>query len=293
MTAHPLASAFSKIHRARHHIDELRASTRSFLQGEPYSLTSKLNRKKTEEVWSLSIDPIPWEIECQAADALHNLRTPLDKMLAADFPNSAIHTRKAERSAIKFPAANSANQFEKVIGRIQDHLQASVVEYLRSLQPYPGGVGEAFYLINHLDNQDKHRSLLEPMRASLTSVQQKQLIVQNGRVLRVGSRHGRHMLGFPGGLIQPNPELRPVYMPSYAEAKPGALEYTSRPNDFELLTTDPGAHVYPEFKPKLYLSFAHMEALETKSAAELLEEWAQAVEDVLNNFGVVCGLAPD
>lgn len=285
MTADPLAPAFNKIQRARHHIRELRASTRTFLQSKPYRLTSRVNRKTTEEVWRLSVDPIPWEIECQAADALHNLRTPLDKVLAADFPNSAIHTRKAERSAIKFPAANSTNQFENVIERIQDHLQPTVIEYLRSLQPYPGGTGEFLHLINHLDNQDKHRSLLEPMKASLTSVQQKQLIVQNGRALRIGSRHGRHMLGFPGGMMQPNPDLRPVYMPNYAEAKPGALEYTSRPNDFEILTTDPGAHVHLEFEPKLYLSFAHIEALETKPAADLLEKWAQTVEDILNDFG--------
>ena len=263
MDRHLLDPAFAKVRRAESHINDLKAAVRAFLNTNPYRLVSQVNPEATEEVWSFAIDPIPEDIECFAADALHNLRTPLDKILTAGFPVSEIHQREAILRRIQFPVADTSDKLNRSLANLESHLTSDVISFLRDLEPYQGGAGDVLWAISTLDNWDKHHALLQPVRPSVTSMEFGQIIGTCGRLLRMGSQRGKHMVPVPDArpgawhMHQPVEALRPILRMKPASTET-YLEYTAPYDDMEILTTTPGAQLHANIRPVLSIAFKEL-----------------------------------
>ena len=289
MSRHPLDPAFAKIERAEIHINDLSIAVDEFLRTDPYRILPSRNRKGTMDVWSVVPDPIPSPIETIAADAIHNLRTPLDKMLSADFSNSLIHTDEAVLGSIKFPIGEDANGFERALAKQQNHFTAPVVEFLQRAQPYPGGHGELLWAVNKLDNRDKHRTLLEPIRTGFSTAQIGQIKCPVGRIFTIGSRRGQHLFhqvdtSKGPAWIQPIQTLAPVLRLRPLTVKDYFLEFKSTHNDMEVLTTTPSAQVDADIHAVLNIAFAEIGHFEGEPVVGLLKAMREAVEAKLMSF---------
>ena len=290
MPKHPLDPAFSKIRRAETHIKHLKAEIRTFLDTRPYRLVPHLNDDATKEIWSFEVDPIPEVMECIAADALHNLRTPLDKMLATGFRNPALHQGKASIRVIKFPFGEGAKHYRDVLPEKEEYFTGAVIKFLRESEPYKGGAGQTLWAINQLDNRDKHHALLEPVKLSFSTTEHRQIRTTGGFALCVGSPRGRHLVPVPDAtpgawhLYQPVEGLRPIL-----RLTPGSLsdyysEFTSPHNDMEVLTTTPGAKVHADIKPVFNIAFSDVPGFEGIPVVNALETMRESVAEVLDDF---------
>jgi len=290
MSKHPLEPAFSKIRRAETHIKDLKAAIRAFLDTRPYRLTSKLNDDATEEVWSIEVDAIPEGIECIAADAIHNLRTPLDKMLASGFRNPSLHQPRTTIQSIKFPFGEGAKNFGDVLIEKKEHFTAGVIKFLCDCEPYNKGAGHTLWAINQLDNRDKHRALLEPIKLGFSTTQHRLVAGVQGFVLRMGSRKGSHMIPVPEArpgawhMHQPDETLAPILRMTIGSVGDYFLEYTSPYNDMEVMTTTPGAKVYADIKPTLNIAFSEVPGFEGIPVVNALETMRESVAAVLDEF---------
>ena len=291
MAKHPLDPAFAKVRRAEAHIRDLKAAIRAFLNTRPYRLVPQLNEKVTEAVWNFDVDPIPEEIECIAADALHNLRTPLDKMLAAAFRSPGLHRDKASIQKLKFPAAEGAKNLADLLAGQEEHLTKPVIDFLRETEPYPGGAGKAFWTINQLDNRDKHRALLEPIKLSFSTAHFRQVAVHKGYLLRLGSKRGKHLVPVPDArqgawdMHQPEQTLCPTLRLEPLTVADYYLEFTAPYDDMEVLTTTPGAQVHANVKPNLSLAFSDSRSFEGVPVVNALETMRESVLTLIENFG--------
>lgn len=290
MGKHPLDSAFAKLERAKAHTSDLSTAIRSFFDTRPYRLASKLNDQGTEEVWSIEVDPIPDSIECIAADAVHNLRTPLDKMLAAGFRNDSLHTAKAAIGCLKFPFADHANGLTAPIQGLEKHLSCDAIKFINDAKPYKNGAGKTLWAINTLDNRDKHRALIEPIKLSFSTTEHRQFRGENGFLLRMGSRRGKHLVPVPEArpgawdLHQPVEGLAPILRLTPATVSDYFAEFTSPHDDMEVFTTTPGTMVDADVKPSLNIAFSDIEGFEGEPVVEALKTMGKAVEIVLTEF---------
>lgn len=291
MTRHPLDPAFSKVRRAEAHIKEMKSAIRTFLDAIPYRLVAKPNDEATEAVWKIEVDAIPENIECIAADALHNLRTPLDKMLTADFRNPLLHHDKAAIQKVKFPAAEGPKHLRDVLANQEEHLTPPIIKFLRDAKPYPGGTGHVLWTINQLDNRDKHRALLEPIRLGFSTLEVGRIAVFEGALLRLGSKRGKHMLPAPDAvpgawdMHQPDVALRPIMRRPPLTVSGAFLEFTAPYDDMEVLTTTPGAQIYANIKPTLNIAFSGATGFEGVPVVNALETMRESVLALLEDFG--------
>lgn len=287
MVKHPLDMAFAKLEHARRHSDTLRAAVRTFLSTTPYHLESRLNEQQTEEVWSIVVDPIPQQIECMVADAVHNIRTPLDKMLAADFPNTFIHTAGANIRQICFPISSDQANLETRLAKLKDHVTSPVIEFLRSIDSHTQSI---LWATNELDNQDKHRALLEPVKTGFSTASFGELKTTDGFLLRMGSPRGKHMLPVPDArpgawhMQQSLEHLKPVAKAHPLQPGKICLEFTSPYNDMEVFTTTPGTTPCFDIIPSLSLAFSNLPCFEDTPSDEVLELMLNAVSFVLTEY---------
>ncbi|NCU10918.1 MAG: hypothetical protein GXC70_01940 [Sphingomonadaceae bacterium] len=289
MPKHPLDPALSKIERADTHISHLKDALQTFFKHNPYRILPQLNDDQTEQVWTVAIADLPCQLDAIAADAIHNLRTPLDKMLAAGFPHPKLHTEKAKVGSLKFPGIVHKNELEGILAKLEKHLTKPVIEFLEASQPYNGGAGEALSIINQLDNRDKHRALLEPIKLGFSTLQVGSIRVRNGNLLRLGSAKGQHMIPVPEAregawnMHQPIEALRPTIQIT-PPMRTTHLAFTAPYDDMELFTTTVGAEVQADVKPAINVAFSESGFLEGEPVLYALEVMRKSVEATLTHF---------
>jgi hypothetical protein len=148
---------FSKIERAKKHVEELHVALGVFAATNPYPIRSEddLNTRK-RTYYLLSVRDIPLEVVAVVGDVLHNLRSALDH-LAYQLVVTA--GNKPDRRTA-FPIADSAKKYvsstfrRKVKGMRQD-----AIDRIDTIKPYKGG-NDVLWRLDELNNIDKHRLLI-------------------------------------------------------------------------------------------------------------------------------------
>jgi len=286
-----VASAFAKLERAQKHIRDLKIELQKLINLKPYSIIPHLQENGGEVVWKIEFDPIPEEVECIAADAVHNLRTPLDRMLTSGFPSAKIHKGDAELRKIAFPIAPSRDAFEERKLQQAKNLRPEVIDFLSGIAPFNGGQGEVFWALNELDNRDKHRPILMPMVVDFLVLQNRGLRSQRGQILRLGSSKGRHLVPVPDArpgawhLHQPVEHLAPILRIAPATLNDFYLEFSSEHGDTELFTTTADAIIcHADITPEICVSFNDMASLTGKPVISSLDVMFEDVKAVLSDF---------
>jgi hypothetical protein len=279
MKPETLLIAFHKTKRAKAKIDNLDHLIASFLDSSPYKMVSHLNEQGTEEVWHYEFSKaIPLDFPVLIGEILHNLRSPLDQLCCA----IAYQTRHSE-NGVCFPCGRDENSFKSAL-REQKKLPVEARYIISTAQPYRRGNGHLLWVLNELNRRDKHRIGLVMSLLHTTVV--RSVKCYGAPLIRVGSRHGLHMMYADAGrLIQDDPARRPFFREiggvKYIEFGP----LTEKPiyDDMEIATTAPGARLDINAKPTFTISFSQV-GVDGQPITAVLHDMRDLVERLLLAF---------
>lgn len=162
-------SYLAKVHRAEMHLDELQAELDRYAATGPYTVGESKRGKRVVHRLSFTGQPENTDIPIILADAVYNLRSALDHLMAA-------LVDKQDRRSVIFPIF-----FRGVweVGRAEDNPQQikergrwasdtktmhpKAVDFLKRCQPSPEDPGhesaDLLRFVNRLSNRDRHERL--------------------------------------------------------------------------------------------------------------------------------------
>jgi hypothetical protein len=150
-----LLGARLKLKRANKHIRDLDIALKAFKKSNPQKVRTKRNKKGYLIYYVHSLKHVPAELCLIAGDALNNLRAALDHTIMQLWMANG----GASVSRIMFPTADTAASYRTKLREIK-RLGKPTIKALCAIQAYNGGNGHHIWLLNKLNNTDKHRLLL-------------------------------------------------------------------------------------------------------------------------------------
>jgi hypothetical protein len=281
MNAPPLAGPIAKIERAKTQIDELNTKINEFFGSRPYESASKINAKRTEEVWRFRINPIPTEFTVRVGEILHNLRSALDQMACAIALQHSGTTK-----GTYFPFGATAEIFEKELARKGKKLPPAAKTMIRALKPYKRG-NKLLWEFHDFNRGDKHVALVAINLA--VTVKMSYLGIQSGGIVAVGPRHGRHLVPHPTtrSLVQTNSDLQPQLIP-LPDDQSRMLFHIARPpsdKDTEYLVVTPGTQFQADFEPSFAIAFSEIRGFEREPLIAVLHQMRDLAHGIVVAFG--------
>ncbi len=181
-------SHIAKVARAKQHIADLDAAVADYAKTKPYEVRTRIEGKKKVRRLAFTASPANTDIPLIAADAIYNLRSALDHLMASMVP-------KARRQSVGFPIffrgvwetgpPGEEQQRVKLRGRWASEtatLHPGAVAVLKRLQP-PDDAGDdaanLLRIINSLSNRDRHEKL--PVIAAGLSTMMVRWTMADGR----------------------------------------------------------------------------------------------------------------
>ncbi|MGI9071715.1 MAG: hypothetical protein ACR2JB_10465 [Bryobacteraceae bacterium] len=145
-----------KIERAKEHIGDLNARIGIFNEAGPYSVIREEDAQTGDIVFYVRIkSDIPLSFAAIIGDAVQNLRSSLDHLAyQLVLANSGTPTKRTA-----FPIAESPEKYEALDPRKVEGMSETAVKKIHALHPYRGG-NDAIWMLDELNNIDKHRLLL-------------------------------------------------------------------------------------------------------------------------------------
>jgi hypothetical protein len=123
MKPEPRLAAFAKIERAKTQIKDVESRIQIWAQSNPYSVVSKINpHDPREEVWSLIPSDIGFDLPIIIGETLHNIRSPIDQVLAA------VAEIGGSSDGVAFPFGKTADIFERAIAKQKKLLPADAID---------------------------------------------------------------------------------------------------------------------------------------------------------------------
>jgi hypothetical protein len=158
-TTYPLVGTRAKIKRAKKHIEDLQAELIAFDETDPYLVRAENDPQTGELVYRVvKATPVPIAVSILAGDAIQNLRSALDH-LAYQLVYAAVGGVPSNFKHIYFPILKGKRDKAACEGKIKGAMDA-VLEAILAMEPYEGGKGHEFWILDGLNNTDKHRLLL-------------------------------------------------------------------------------------------------------------------------------------
>lgn len=202
-----LALIWPKIERAKKHIADLNSATRAFFDAKPYEVGTKRNPQSRKLVYYVHrADPVPLGIAVITGDITHNLRTALDYLhqhlltvgTSSSFPS------KSKDASFYIDGHSDPNHYKTSAQAKVQGLRQDAIDALNGIEPYKGGKGHDLWVLNELNNIDKHRLLV----TVASSFQSLDLGAHIGTAIRKmgGSLHP----GLPSLFIRPADNLCPL-----------------------------------------------------------------------------------
>ena len=152
-----LERIFVKTERAKKHLADLISLSKAFVASKPYTIDVKRDQSRRPIYYVASIKPLPVEFQTIAADVIHNLRVALDHLARQLWLMGPDARPNIE---FNFPIRNNARQYEDCLRGLVGSLRQDAIEVLRKVAPYKGGKGHDLWVLNRLNNIDKHRLLI-------------------------------------------------------------------------------------------------------------------------------------
>ena len=149
-----------KVERANKHLDDLKAAFAGFRDSKPYSIGVKTDPQTRQLVYYVkSIKEIPSSFALISGDVIQNLRTALDQLAYQLF---LVGTKASQGDGrhIYFPIGDSREKFNAALSSRTSGIRSDAITQFRALEPYRNGKGHKFWILERLNNTDKHRLLL-------------------------------------------------------------------------------------------------------------------------------------
>jgi hypothetical protein len=148
-----------KIERANEHIANLDRSIRAFFASKPYQVSTKRDPQTRRLIYFVSsIKQTPTSFSIITGDVVQNLRSALDHLAYQLF---LVGTKgSADGRHVQFPIGFDAKNYAEQCDRRTVGMKKDMVDILNSLEPYRGGKGHKLWVLQELNNIDKHRLLV-------------------------------------------------------------------------------------------------------------------------------------
>jgi hypothetical protein len=144
----------SKVERAKQNIEEFNLRALDFYETDPCEIRFKDDPERGQRTWYVArIEPVPDNLAAIAADAIQNLRKPLD-YLATRIEYGACGTKPKHK--VYFPVGGSASQYEAVRRAYIKCAGQEAIDAFDATEPYKGGKGHALWVLHELNRPDKH-----------------------------------------------------------------------------------------------------------------------------------------
>jgi hypothetical protein len=273
-----LTPCFAKIERAKTQIDEFKLRTNSFLGANSYSLSAKLNPKGTQKVWYATLaHAVPGDFAVIIGEILHNIRTPLDNLIAALYVQQGLSD-----AGVNFPFGRNEDVFKAELGK-HKKLPGDALDLIAAAKPYRGG-NNLLWNVHQLNRRDKHRVETIPIHVGTTMLI-RDVKVFEADLLVLGSKLGQHMTRGPKGLVQPDTAKAPKYIDARS-VKMISFEIPANcPIDkLDIFTTLPNAKVVADFHLSPNIALRDVEGLEREPVIAVLYQMRDLVERLLLSF---------
>jgi hypothetical protein len=248
------SGVWAKIERAKEHIKQFDLASQDFLKTHAYSALSKFDpqsRNLTFVVQKVhTIDP---RLACITADAIHNLRVPLDILWHQVWSRGAPGYRKQY-----FPFVENAHELETRFKSVKKGPRKTAVDILLATKSYKSG-HKFLGAIDEIDVRDKHEV---PLLAAATS---KRVIMKLPPDVIFQGKSG----------VQFVSELDSGFV---------FLEEGTELPTVVRVETDRGPVMDMECQLTPYIAFGQGEILEGEPILEALHEMAQLVEAIASGF---------
>jgi hypothetical protein len=155
----PLIGIREKIKRAKKHVVDLKVELTAFKNAAPYAVGIENDPQTGELVYNVTkATPVPVCIPILAGDAIQNLRCALDHLAyqLVCAPNGGIAPNPKHTY---FPILKGKRDKAACAGQMPGATDA-VLQAILAMEPYEGGKGHEFWILERLNNTDKHRLLL-------------------------------------------------------------------------------------------------------------------------------------
>jgi hypothetical protein len=147
-----------KIERAKRHMEELESVMRVFFDSKPYRFSGKPDtRRRCVQYTMDTAEPVPPEIPLVVGDVIQNLRSALDQVAYQLYLKGGDGHGRAY--LVSFPIFDSFKEYQREKLRKLPGVSAAAVAKIDAIQPYKGG-NDVLWVLNKLNNIDKHRLLL-------------------------------------------------------------------------------------------------------------------------------------
>jgi hypothetical protein len=149
-----------KIERAKKHIEDLNVALGAFKDSNPYEVAAKRDPQTRQLIYYVSkASATPASVPTITGDILQNLRSALDHLAYQMF---LVGTGGLKGAGFKiyFPIERSVHQFKSRFEGKVEGMRTDAKDAIRALEPYNGGKGHDFWVLNELNNIDKHRLLV-------------------------------------------------------------------------------------------------------------------------------------
>jgi hypothetical protein len=144
----------AKLTRADQHIEDFQLRSAAFYETDPYLVGTEDDPQAGQRVYRLiDLKPIPEILATIVADALQNLRSPLD-YLATQIETAACNTKPKHR--VYFPIGRNAAHYIAVRRAYIQCAGQAAIDAFDATEPYKGGRGEALWQLHELNKPDKH-----------------------------------------------------------------------------------------------------------------------------------------
>ena len=157
-----------KIERAKEHIINLNSAIRTFFDSTPYQVSTKRDPQTRKLIYYVSgIQPTPTCFATITGDVIQNLRSALDHLAQQLFLVGTNGVTPGRH--VYFPIERNAAEYKSQLLRKVKGMRQDAIDALNAIEPYKGGKGHMLWVLQELNNIDKHR-LLVTVGSSFQSV---------------------------------------------------------------------------------------------------------------------------
>jgi hypothetical protein len=146
-----------KVERAKRHIAEVECALGVFYDLKPYKVHTKRDPQTRKLIYFVaSVEETPRHLLLAAGDAIQNLRSALDHLAFQLFLAGA----GGKERKVQFPISADTAAYKDAVPRVLPGVRQDALDLLDTIEPYKGGKGHQLWVLQELNNADKHRLLL-------------------------------------------------------------------------------------------------------------------------------------
>jgi hypothetical protein len=252
----------AKVTRAKQLIQDLQVALTAFHETKPYAVAIKEDTQAGKRIYYVAkSDPIPDHVAAIAADAIQNLRSPLDQtayQLVLDARGGI-----EPKWRVYYPVCGNAKDYPALRQNFIRGVRQQVLDAIDATEPYNGGKGHTIWQLNELSKPDKHKLLVSAGAFSAgVEIMPPKAFMESAMKMMGGAN-----FSFPSIFLTPADKLLALKVGDELYIEP--LDLEAAPN--RRFTFD--------------VSFNQPSVIECEAAIKTLQDMANVVDGVVGTLG--------